>query len=113
MIDRAAIAEIVATYEKHGWVLRRVLLSSESKGEFGDDFGELFGDIAVIDSDVDAAWFSRPPKKGPNPLEVAWEVRHLSETPYALLEILDENAADFELSLQKVESRLKKHAARK
>lgn len=108
MIDQAAIAEIVATYRKHGWVLRRVLLSADLKRRLGESIDELFGEVAVSDSDIDAAWFSRPPKEG-----VAWEIRHLSETPYALLETLDENGPDFELELQEVESRLRENTVAK
>ena len=109
MIGADAIAEIVETYSKHGWVLRRVLLSAELKQQLGDGIAALFGEVPVSVSDIDAAWFSRPPKPG----GVAWEVRHLSESPYALLEVLDENGPDFEVSLQKLESRLRENVTGK
>jgi hypothetical protein len=109
MIGPDAIAEIVQTYGKHGWVLRRVLLSVELKQHLGDSIMELFGEVPVSESDIDAAWFSRPPKRG----GVAWEIRHLTETPYALLEVLDENEADFEVSLQKLEARLRENVTGK
>jgi len=109
MIGADAIAEIVQTYDKHGWVLRRVLLSAELRQQLRDNIIELFGEAAVLESDIDAAWFSRPPKQG----ALAWEIRHLSESPYALLEVLDENGPDFEVSLQKVESRLRENVTGK
>ena len=109
MIGSDAIAEIVQTYRKHGWVLRRVLLSTEFRQQLGDSITELFGEVPVSESDIDAAWFSRPPKPG----GVAWEIRHLSESPYALLEVVDENEPDFEVSLQKLEARLRENVSGK
>ena len=109
MIDSAAIREIFATYKKHGWIGRRVLLSAALKVNLGAEVGTLFGDLAVIDSDIDAAWFSRPPKSG----GVAWEIRYLGNIPFALLENLDESDPEFEASLRRVESRLREAVAAK
>jgi hypothetical protein len=109
MIGSDAIAEIVQTYCKHGWVLRRVLLSAELRRRLGRGIIDLFGDAPVSDSDIDAAWFSRPPKQS----ALAWEIRHLSESPYALLEVLDENEPDFERALEKLESRLRENVTGK
>ena len=103
MIDANAINQIFATYERHGWILRRVLLSADLKENLGAAASALFGEIKVIDSGFDAAWFSRPPKSG----GVAWEIRYLGNTPFALLENLDEEAADFDGSLRSVETRLR------
>ena len=103
MIDTGAINEIVETYKKYGWILRRVLLTDQLKTAHREDLKTFFGGVPVIASDVDAAWFSRPPQAGP----IAWEVRHLSSNPYALLEHVDENSADFEEKLAAVESRLR------
>jgi hypothetical protein len=106
MIDSTAIGEIIRTYAKHGWILRRVLLTSKLRNALVVNIGELFGDVTITDCDcdcdIDAAWFSRPPANG----EIAWEIRNLSETPFALLEYLDETADDFERSLHIVETRL-------
>ena len=102
MIDAKTISEIIATYKKHGWILRRVLLSAELKKYLGNHIDALFGSIIVIDSAIDAAWFSRPPKSG----VVAWEIRYLGEIPLALLENVDEDDPAFENSLRSVESRL-------
>ena len=85
-------------YEKHGWVLRRVLLSPGSEKALA----KLFSGIPTNRSNIDAAWFSRPPNSGP----VSWEIRYLGDLPFALLESLDEDDADFELKLKAVEDQL-------
>jgi|ERR1035437_4088206 hypothetical protein len=103
MIDAAAISEIVATYKKHDWIPRRVLLSPSLRSRLGEGSFDVFGGVPIIDSDIDGVWFSRPPKQG----GVAWELRHLSDTPFALLERVDESSGDFEDRLQAVESRLR------
>ncbi|MBP9665245.1 MAG: hypothetical protein KBD94_11530 [Pyrinomonadaceae bacterium] len=109
MISHDAVAATIATYEKHGWILRRVLLSEKTLAGRVDD---LFGDVEVRRSSFDAAWFSRPPKPG----ETAWELRYLDDIAYALLEYVDEASLEFEADLANVESRMaesitKKHRA--
>ncbi len=108
MIDAENIGEIIAIYEKHGWVLRRVLLSAAFKARVRGGISQFIDGVQVIDADIDAAWFSRPPKPG----GVPWEIRHLSETPYALLENIDETGPEFEDRLREVESRLRETAAK-
>ena len=109
MIDASAIAEIITTYKKYGWILRRVLLSPELAEKLGDSADTLFGDAPISDSAVDAAWFSRPPAVG----EVAWEIRYLGDIPYALLAKVDESDPGFENILQVVEERLRDHSTLK
>jgi hypothetical protein len=109
MIGAAALGEIIQTYAKHGWTLRRVLLTDSLRTSLGDSVDELFGDVKVSDGRLDAAWFSRPSKPGP----IAWEIRHLDDTPFALLEYADENAGDFEDKLHEVEDRLRKNVVAK
>lgn len=70
--------EIIATYQRHDWRLRRVLLRVESRSEFQD---ELEG-IRIDEGSIDALWFSR--ESGGN--REAWELRLLTETPFALFE---------------------------
>ncbi|MFT3746213.1 MAG: hypothetical protein QM785_18220 [Pyrinomonadaceae bacterium] len=98
-MDRNAIAETFATYRKYGWIPRRLILTSSSKRALQG----FEPDIAVFESDIDAAWFSRPPAAG----KVAWELRYLGNTPFALLEEIDESGADLEVRLRSVEERLK------
>ncbi len=109
MIDARGIEEIIATYNKHGWILRRVLLTGGLNKKLGDDKDKLFGDVTVFDAKTDAAWFSRPPKTGSAP----WEIRYLGDIPYALLENVDENDAGFEDMLRGIELRLHESIAKK
>ncbi len=109
MIDASEIAEIIATYHKYGWILRRVLLTSSLNKKLGKNKDALFGDVTITDSLIDAAWFSRPLQKG----GVVWEVRYLGDIPYALLEKADENDPEFENILQGVEERLRESIAMK
>lgn len=85
-------------YEKHGWLLRRVLLSPETRKRLT----AIPANVPTIDSDIDAAWFSRPPKTG----EISWEIRSLGPTPFALVEFVDEDSPDFEDVLEAVKQRM-------
>ncbi|MEO7539989.1 MAG: hypothetical protein ABIV21_08165 [Pyrinomonadaceae bacterium] len=102
MIDPDSIAEIIATYTKHGWILRRVLLSGEARAVLGASIDRLFRNIPVTDSAIDAAWFSRQPTGS----SVAWEIRYFGSMPFALLENIDESDPGFEGQLRAVEARL-------
>ncbi|NOT46416.1 MAG: hypothetical protein HOP17_01515 [Acidobacteria bacterium] len=101
MIERAAIEQIIAQYEKHGWSLRRVLLSKNLGNEFDDG---LFGDAASLPSELDGLWFSRSSR----PDSTAWELRHLSDTPYALVAGVPAGRAPAEadLILKETEARM-------
>jgi hypothetical protein len=85
MINAAQINEILSLYRKHGWKLRRVLLCKISPENMSDELKIMFGDAEIIESKVDAAWFSRPSAND----NEAWELRHLSENPYALVEVFE------------------------
>ncbi|MCC6825524.1 MAG: hypothetical protein IT172_07265 [Acidobacteria bacterium] len=88
MIDPAAIVEIIATYKKYGWTLRRVLLSPAMKDGLPRTAREAFGNAAILDSDIDAMWFSRGRSDG----DTTWELRHISNAPFAMVAVL--KAAD-------------------
>lgn len=105
MIKAGQIAEILSLYKKHGWILRRVLLSDALQKNLADSPAELFGAAEIRASAIDAAWFSRVSKAG----QEAWELRSLGETPFALMEIFDDEDEDEirEETLAEVESRLK------
>lgn len=102
--------EIIAAYRKHGWELRRVLLSAEtaSAGEVFDK--ELFEGIAPQESTVDALWFARPSHEG----REAWELRLVGEARYALFETFeaDEEEEAREDVRREMEARLRDYAAR-
>ena len=104
------IPEIIATYRKHGWRLRRVLLRPETRAALADDDVMIFEDALLQESEVDALWFARASHAG----REAWELRLIAETPYALFETFeaDEAEEDREEVRREMEARLKDYAAR-
>lgn len=105
MNTRELVSEIIATYQRHGWELRRVLLRPESRAALA---AELFGQAAMIESDFDALWFARPSHNG----REAWELRLIAELRYALFEALegDESEADREEVRLEMENRMREYA---
>lgn len=87
MIKAENIESILSLYKKHGWNLRRVLLSDALRVRLDKKLPELFGDIEIVLSKLNAAWFSRLSKHGE-----AWELRNFGEPPFALVEVLPEDA---------------------
>lgn len=85
-MDNKQISEIISLYKKHGWNLRRVLLSSNLARGLGDGAYGIFGDAKIVESDIDAAWFSRSARPG----NETWELRRLSNEPFALCEVFSE-----------------------
>lgn len=102
------IGEIIATYSKHGWQLKRVLLSAETRAELARQEASLFGDAIRQEAQVDALWFARPSHAG----REAWELRLVAESPYALFETFeaDEEEEDREEVRLEMEARLREHA---
>ncbi len=86
MIDADQIQEILTQYKKHGWNLSRVLLSVPTKKMLSASVEKIFGDAKIIESKIDAVWFFRTSAKGGE----AWELRRLSENPFALFEMFDD-----------------------
>ena len=89
MTDPATVGEIVKQYEKHGWTLRRALLSDESRVVLSDS---LAG-IDVESSDLEALWFSRRSK----PESESWELRRLTGSPFALVAVVPSSASEDDL----------------
>lgn len=83
------LAELVATYRKHGWEWRSALLQPKTQAEIPPD---LLGNIPIRESDFDALWFSRPSH---NKRE-AWELRLLAQTQYALFEAFEPDETEEE-----------------
>lgn len=104
MIKENLIREILAQYKKHGWNLRRVLLLPETKEKLFDSLELLFGESEIGFSEINAVWFSR----ASNNKRTAWELRHLSEVPFALCETFEESIDEDELleNLSEMETRL-------
>ncbi|MBS1794346.1 MAG: hypothetical protein JSS81_10860 [Acidobacteria bacterium] len=107
MIKAGQIEEILALYKKHGWRLRRVLLSDEFRKKLGAERARLFGELEIHSSAVNGLWFSRSSKPG----QETWELRRLSATPYALLEVFDlEDEEEIrEEALLEIEGRMAAH----
>src|SRR5437660_240372 len=76
--------QIVATYEKHGWTLRRVLWRPSAERE-RRQIAQTFPEASLIDSDIDALWFARASHAG----REAWELRLIAEQKYALFVTLE------------------------
>jgi len=100
------VNEIVAMYESHGWILRRVLLRPESKAGVAQI--KSLDSAEARDADFDALWFSRPSHQK----REAWELRLISEQPYALFEAFetDESEDDREEARREMENQMREHA---
>lgn len=86
MIQAENIESILSLYKKHGWTLRRVLLSDALRVQLTERLQDLFGGVEIVSSKLNAAWFSRVSGRGE-----AWELRNFGEPPFALVEVLPEN----------------------
>ncbi len=86
MISASQIQEILAQYRKHGWTLRRVLLCAPTRANLTDSLENLFGKTEILYFETDAAWFSRTSRIG----REAWELRRLTQQPFALIEVFEE-----------------------
>jgi hypothetical protein len=102
--------ETVATYRKHGWELRSALLQPETRAEFDPQESQLLNDIVVRDEQFDALWFSRPSHAN----REAWELRLLTQTPYALFETFEEDETEEDRADVKLEmeARMREYASR-
>ena len=90
MTDPAAIAAIIEQYEKHGWKLRRVLISSELADALRDS--AAFPGADVRPSPHDGLWFSRRSL----PDREAWELRRISAAPFAVVEVIPDGLTEEE-----------------
>ena len=102
-------AEIIATYQKHGWQPKRALLTIETQAELQGADLETLRNIEAREAPVDALWFSRPS----NAEREAWELRLVSETQYALFETFEkeEIEEDREDVRREMEARLIEHVS--
>src|SRR5882672_8788872 len=102
----ARLLEIIATYRKHGWGLRRVLMTPETKASYAE-CEQTLKDAEIQDSAIDALWFSRPSHEQ----REAWELRLVADTPYALFEVFEreEPAELCEDMRREMEARMREH----
>jgi len=102
MIDADTIKAILDQYSKHGWTLRRALLSASLAATLDKDV--LFAGAEIHANINDALWFSRRSQPGFE----AWELRRLSASPYALVDVIPDefDPAEREERLRQVESKM-------
>ena len=102
--------QIVATYEKHSWKLRRVLVDSAKESD-GAGIAQAFPESVGVFGEIDALWFARPSQGG----REAWELRLVSEQPYALFEAFeaDESEEDREEARREMENKLREYSGKK
>lgn len=93
-MNRTAIESIISQYKKHGWELRRVLLSRALAESLAPDKDRLFGSVEILSSDLEAAWFSRASQPG----RETWELRSLGSMPYAIDAFLSDDLSPDECS---------------
>ena len=100
--------ESAATYRKHGWQLRSVLLQPATLAVLQK--AQLLDNVPVKEASFDALWFSRPSHNN----REAWELRLLAQTQYALFEAFEpdeteEERADVKLEM---EARLREYVGK-
>ena len=102
------VTEIMATYERHGWHLRRALLRPQTRDLLTEASHDLLS-VPVRESDFDALWFAR----ASHAKREAWELRLIAEHPYALFEAFEANETEEEReqSFREMENRMREHVA--
>jgi hypothetical protein len=83
--------ETLATYRTYGWRLARVLMRPTTLAELrAATGGAEFAGTPARECLLDALWFTRPAGEG----RESWELRLVSETPYALFELFEPDEAE-------------------
>jgi len=97
--------ELVATYRKHGWELKRALLQPATRAVVNAKEADILAPVTIKEDVIDALWFARPSNNN----RTAWELRLLAETQYALFETFeaDENEEQREEMRLEMEARLR------
>ncbi|HMQ02375.1 MAG TPA: hypothetical protein PKD26_00465 [Pyrinomonadaceae bacterium] len=85
MMDLESLRQVIEQYRMHGWDLQSILFSEPLSPKL-DQIKAIVGKVELIRSELDAAWFSRLSRPG----MTAWELRHLSSVPYALIAGIDD-----------------------
>ena|SRR5690606_37837923 len=99
-----ALADVVLEYKRHGWSPQRLLLADRKRLAEADLAAAELADIEVRDAALDAIWFARRSAED----RVAWELRRLTGTPFALVVVLADETrdADREAMLSATEDRM-------
>lgn len=107
---RELIGDILTTYSRHGWTLRRVLLRPETSAALTTSATTLFTEALIQEADFDALWFSRTSHGERD----AWELRLIAQQPYALFEAFeaDEPEDEREERRQEMENQMREQVTR-
>src|SRR5512144_1919630 len=99
--------ELVAIYRKHAWELKAALLQPATHAELRANEGDLLTSVSIKEGPIDALWFARPSHNN----RVAWELRLLAESQYALFETfeVDETEEQREEMRLEMEARLREY----
>ncbi len=99
-----ALADVVLEYKRHGWIPQRLLFAHPQRFSDADIAAAQLADIEVRDAAIDAIWFTRRSAED----RVAWELRRLTGTPFALVVVLPDETpdADRETLLSATEDRM-------
>lgn len=84
--------EIIATYQRHGWELKRVLLKPATRIDLEQALAGLFNAAGLSEAEFDALWFARPSHAGRD----AWELRLVAEQRYALFQAFEADETEEE-----------------
>lgn len=72
--------EIIANYRRHGWELKRVLVTPARRSVVEAEAAGIFNGADLVEAEFDALWFARASTAG----REAWELRLVAEQAYAL-----------------------------
>lgn len=110
MDKRDQFVEVIAEYRRHGWQLRRALMTAETLADTSGGLQASFAGLQVEEALLDALWFSRPSQDN----REAWELRLVAGTPYALFEAFeaDETAEQREEMRREMEARMREYTAK-
>jgi len=102
--------EIIATYRRHGWRLRSVLLTPETRMLLKCGMRDFFAGAEIREAEFDGLWFARPSHAG----REAWELRLVADQPYALFAAFesDEGEAEREQARGEMEARMRDYTTR-
>jgi len=103
--------EIISTYQRHGWELKRVLIKPATRNDLNEQAAGLINQATLIDAEFDALWFARPSRAG----REAWELRLLAKDPYALFAAfeVDETEEEREEARLEMEHQMREQAGEK
>lgn len=84
------VKAVIGQYAKHGWQLRTAFLASNVDPSVTLFLRSEFPRIDINYGEHSALWFSRRSL----PDREAWELRRLSDTPFALVEVIEDSLDD-------------------